>query len=153
MLPTLFRQPQGSQGGSESDSWYVITSIQETYDAIVKETDQWRNQATAKKSRGIPSFLSRKKEEPFSIDQEASPRLYRVKDRERGDISFELTEVEGGGTSIKSTYDSRARVLIQNFKAKLPAKIPSTGPKVCPSCGKEVMPEFKTCPYCGTKLK
>lgn len=154
MLPTLFRG-QSPKGTNETDSWFVSTSIQDAYDAVVRETDEWRNQVVVKKPSAISSLFPRgvKKQDPFSIDQAVPPRLYRVKDRDRGEISFELTEVEGGGTSIKSVYDSSARVLIQNFKAKLPAMIPFTAPKVCPSCGKDVMPEFKACPYCGTKLQ
>lgn len=89
----------------------------------------------------------------FVADQTAPPRLYKVRDDEIGEISFELTEVADGGISIKSTYGSKARALIQNLRVKMPAKISSSGPKVCPSCGKETMPEFKACPYCGIKLR
>ena len=157
MLPSLFRgQSSGPQQTSESDSWYVNIGIQETYDAIVKESDEWEKMAESKKSKSrLPSFLSRKKSAFFVVDQAVPPRLYRIKDVEHGDLSFELTEVEEGGTTVKSTYDSRARVLIQNFKAKLPITIPgaSAAPKTCPSCGKQMMPEFTTCPYCGAKLK
>lgn len=155
MLPTLFRQPsQAAQEASESDFWYVGDGTKEAYDTIVKEVDGWRENAEEKRSKGMFSSLRRKKQTSFGVDQAIPPRLYRVKDPERGEISFELTEVDEGGTSIKSTYDSRARVLIQNFKAKMPVKIPaSTAPKVCPSCGKTMMPEFKTCPFCGTKLR
>ncbi|MCJ7632296.1 zinc ribbon domain-containing protein [Candidatus Bathyarchaeota archaeon] len=141
---------------SESDSWYVSTGIQETYDHIVKESDAWEEIAQTRKSKSRFSFLSRSKSPLFVVDQASPPRLYRVKDNELGSISFELTPVEEGGTSVKTMYDTRARVMLQNFKAKMPIKIPassSTGPKLCPSCGKQMMPEFTTCPYCGTKLK
>lgn len=152
MIPSLFRQPSTSQETTESDAWYVSSSIQETYDSIVKEADEWREKAVSRKKSFFSSF-SRKRGMPFVVDQSVPPRLYRVKDNNKGEISFELTDVEDGGTSIKSTYNSRARVLIQNFKAKMPARIPTSGPKTCPSCGKEMMPEFTTCPFCGTKLK
>jgi len=152
MLPTLFRgQQQAPRETSESDSWYVTYGLQETYDTVVKEVDAWRERAENRK-KGIFSFLS-KRPIYFDVDQANPPRLYRVKDSQAGSVSFELTEVEGGGTSIKSTFDSRARALIQDLKAKMPVTIPSSGPKVCPTCGKELMPDFKVCPFCGAKAR
>ncbi len=152
MLPTLFRQPQAPQETSESDSWYVTYGIQDAYDAVVKEVDSWRERAETRKKNRFAS-LSFRKPQYFVVDQSNSPRLYRVKDVQAGNVSFELTEVEGGGTAIKSTYDSKARALVQDFKAKMPVTIPSSGPKVCPTCGKELMPDFKVCPFCGTKVR
>lgn len=152
MLPTLFRQPSKPQETDESDSWYVAIAVQEAYDAVVKEVDAWRERAETRK-KGMFSFLSFRKPKYFVVDQASPPRLYRIKDEQAGSVSFELTEVADGGTSIKSTYDSKARALIQNFKAKMPVKIPASGPKVCPTCGKEMMPDFKVCPFCGTKVK
>lgn len=152
MLPMMFRQPQSSRPSFETDSWFVTYDIQEAYDAIIKETDEWRKKAEERKSKSRFSFLSRRKPMIFIVDEAVAPRLYRVRDNRAGEISFELTEVGDGGTSIKATYDLRAKSLIQNFKAKLPVKIPASGSKTCPSCGKEIMPDFKTCPYCGEKL-
>lgn len=157
MLPSLFRKPdQKSQGTIETDTWYVSYGAQESYDAIVKEADEWRKQAAIKKSKNrfsfLTNFLSRKEPAFFVVDQEAPPRLYRLNDEKAGEITFELAEVEEGGTSIKSTYNSTVRALMQDFKAKMPIKIPAFGQKVCPSCGNKMMPDFKTCPFCGTEL-
>jgi hypothetical protein len=157
MIPLLFRgQGQGGsapQTNSESDTWYVTYGIQEAYDAIVKETDEWREKAENKpKSRLSFSFLSRRTPLNFVIDQAVSPRLYRLKDDQSGEISFELIEVEEGGTTIKATYQGRARSLIQNFKAQMPVKILGSNIRVCPSCGKDLRPDFKTCPYCSANL-
>lgn len=155
MLPTLFRQQGQPAQENGSDSWYVRTEIQETYDNVVKESSVWKSEVESKKSRGISSILLGKKQAKFTIEQDVSPRLYRIRDGNYGEISFEFTTIEDGGTSVKATYDSKARTLIQNLKAKTPIKIPSniSSPKTCPSCGKQMMPEFITCPYCGTKLK
>jgi len=147
----------GGQGGSsqqttESDSWYVTSGIQETYDAIVNETDDWRDRAAVKSSKSRLSFLTRRTPQNFIVDQAVSPRLYRLKDDQAGTVSFELIEVEDGGTAIKATYQGKARSLIQNFKAKMPVKILGSNTKVCPSCGKDMEPDFKTCPYCGATL-
>lgn len=134
-IPMLFnRQPGQSSSNSEADAWFVESGIQETYDAIVKESDGWQDEAESKPSRF--SLLPRRKG-LFVVNKAVPPRLYRVKDEGRGEISFELTEVENGGTSVKATYDPRARVLIQNFKAKMPIKIPGSplNPKTCPPVG------------------
>jgi hypothetical protein len=147
----------GGQGGSsqqttESDSWYVTYGIQEAYDAIVNETDDWRERAAVKSSKSRLSFLSRRTPQNFVVDQAVSPRLYRLKDDQAGTVSFELIEVEDGGTVIKATYQGKTRSLIQNFKAKMPVKILGSNVRVCPSCGKDMEPDFKTCPYCGATL-
>ena len=142
-----------SQTASESDTWYVSTPIQEAYDAIIEETDDWRERATARRSKSRFAFLSRRTPQTFIVDQAVSPRLYRLKDDRAGEMSFELTEVEEGGTTVKATYEGRARSLVQNFKAKMPVKIIGANVRTCPSCGKEMRPEFKTCPYCGAKLE
>ena len=149
----LFRGQGGSsQQTTESDSWYVTYEIQEAYDAIVNETDDWRDRAAVKSSKSRLSFLTRRTPQNFIIDHAVSPRLYRLKDDQVGTVSFELIEVEDGGTAIKATYQGNARSLVQNFKAKMPVKILGSNVRVCPSCGKDMRPDFKTCPYCGATL-
>jgi hypothetical protein len=148
----------GGQGDSpqptaiESDSWYVTSEIQEVYDAIVNETDDWREKAAIKSSKSRLSFLTPRTPQNFIVDHAVSPRLYRLKDDKVGVVSFELIEVEDGGTTIKATYQGNARTLVQNFKAKMPVKILGSNVRVCPSCGKDMRPDFKTCPYCGATL-
>ena len=149
----LFRGQGGSsQQTTESDSWYVTYEIQEAYDAIVNETDDWRDRAAVKSSKSRLSFLTRRTLQNFIVDQAVSPRLYRLKDGQVGTVSFELIEVEDGGTVITATYQGKARSLIQNFKAKMPVKILGSNVRVCPSCGKDMEPDFKNCPYCGATL-
>jgi hypothetical protein len=149
----FFRGQGGSsQQTTESDSWYVTYEIQEAYDAIVNETDDWRDRAAVKSSKSRLSFLTRRTLQNFIVDQAVSPRLYRLKDGQVGTVSFELIEVEDGGTVIKATYQGKARSLIQNFKAKMPVKILGSNVRVCPSCGKDMEPDFKNCPYCGATL-
>ena len=131
MIPMVFNKPkQPGREANESDSWYVTVRIEDMYDSIVKEVDGWREKIALKKPKGALSFLYGKTSKSFDVDVATPPRLYRLKDDQIGEISFELTEVQGGGTSIKATYDARARALMQNFKATLPIKIPSSGPKV-----------------------
>ena len=67
-----------------------------------------------------------------------------------GPIYFEFTEVEGGGTVVKATYNSNIKARVTRFKAKQPLRIPAVpiGGR-CPACGMATLPEFKLCPYCG----
>lgn len=153
MLPMLFRGGQGqgqeAQVTAEFDAWTVSYGIQEAYDAIVEEVEDWREKAARRKKSRF-SFLTRRQPQYFEVDQAVPPRLYRLLDDKAGEITFELTEVENGGTSIKSSYESRARAIIQDFKAKLPIKVGAQ--KICPVCSKPMQPDFSTCPYCGTQL-
>ena len=153
MLTTMLRRPSGGASQeTQTDEWYVTTGIQETYDTIIKEVDQWRENAANRKSKGLLSNLSRKKTSPFNIITEEPPRLFRVDDDEVGETTFELTDIDENNTYVKVTYEAKLRSLLQDFKVKLPLTM-KTAPKVCPSCGKETMPDFKVCPYCETKLR
>ena len=161
VLLSLFQRGGGQPETprAEFDSWYVNTGIQEAYDAIVKEIDNWRENAiTRKKSRF--SFFSRKKPMVFVVTSSVPPRLIRISDEKMGQITFELTDTDGYDTAVKATYDSTARTLIQDFKVTMPIKtaLPTQAPsqpspKLCPSCGKEMLSEYKVCPFCETKLK
>lgn len=157
MLPTIFRQPSASKEKPESDSWYVNSGIQEAYDTFVSEVDEWRGRSISQK-KGMFSNLSRRKPKVFSVTNKVPPRLLTVNDEKAGQITFEFAEMDGGNTSVKATYDATARTLIQNFKAKIPIKIAlptqvsPPGPRLCPSCGKEMLPDYKVCPFCETKL-
>ncbi|UCH01765.1 MAG: hypothetical protein JSV20_07975, partial [Candidatus Bathyarchaeota archaeon] len=42
MIPFLFRQPSQPQAMSESDTWFVISGTEATYNVIVEEIDNWR---------------------------------------------------------------------------------------------------------------
>ena len=131
ILPSLFegRGSKQSYGTWETDSWYVTYNIQKAYDTIVKEVEDWRETAVLRKpsEKSIFSIFG-KKNNPiiFAVDNEVSPRLYRLKDDVIGEIAFELMETESGGTSIKATYHQIFRPMIQDFKAKMPVKIPAS---------------------------
>jgi len=139
-----------------SEYWYINCGIQDAYNAIVEEAEKWRERAEATKSKGRFSF-SRKKLEPFVVNQDVPPKLYEVRGKEIGEVSFELAEAEKGGTSIKLTYNGKARSLIQDFKARkyqtylIPVEVQESDSEVCPSCGKEMAPDSEICPFCGAK--
>lgn len=148
------------EGETATDHWYTPQGIEEAYGAVVGEVDEWRREeeeATARKpSGGLSGFiqgLTRRRAEARFVEREKEPpRLYRMLDR-TGPIYFEFTEVEGGGTVVKATYNSNIKARVTRFKAKQPLKIPAVpvGAR-CPACSKSVLSEFNICPYCGEKL-
>lgn len=145
--------------GTMTESWFTTQNIEITYQSIEEETAEWRREAEERKeeptsftSKLIGAFSRGKAVERFVVKEELPSRLYRLTDS-TGPIYFELTEVEGGGTVVKATYNSSIKGRMAKFKAGLPLKIPAApiGNR-CPSCGKSVLPEFILCPYCGEKL-
>lgn len=161
----LMTQSRGGGGGrseptTESESWYTTQGIETTYESVESETSEWRKEAEERAKEQSESFTSKlrgvfgggKEEERFIIKESIPPRLYRLDDS-TGPIYFEFTEVEGGGTVVKATYNSSIKSRMAKFKAGLPLKIPAApiGNR-CPACGKSVLPEFNLCPYCGEKL-
>lgn len=145
--------------GTMTESWFTTQNIEITYQSIEEETAEWRREAEERKeeptsftSKLMGAFSRGKAVERFVVIEELPSRLYRLTDS-TGPIYFELTEVEGGGTVVKATYNSSIKGRMAKFKAGLPLKIPAApiGNR-CPSCGKSVLPEFILCPYCGEKL-
>ncbi len=157
---------QGRGGGGKADSanetvsesWYMPQDNETTYKTIEAEVSEWRNEAEEKRetSKGALSslrgILGGKPEDRFVVKETIPPRLYRMSDP-TGPIYFELTEVEGGGSVVKTTFSSGMRSKMAKFKASLPLKIPAApiGNR-CPTCGKPVLPEFNLCPYCGERI-
>ena len=159
MMMTSGRSEKREEPMREAESWYTTQNIEETYASIENETAEWRKKAQETGERS-GSFLSRlrggrtpKPEERFIVQETIAPRLFRLTDAIAGPVYFELTEVEGGGTVVKATYNSSIKRQMAEFKARSPLKIPAApiGNR-CPSCGKPVLPEFILCPYCGEKL-
>lgn len=153
------RGERTSERKTVTESWFTNQNIETTYKAIETETAEWRREAEERKeeptsliSKLRRAFGGGKVEERFVVKEVIPSRLYRLADS-TGPIYFELTEVEGGGTVVKTTYNSSIKGQMAKFKAGLPLKIPATpiGNR-CPSCGKPVLPEFILCPYCAEKL-
>ena len=157
-----FTQGRGEklpEGETVIDMWYTSQGIEENYEAVLGVIEEWREGEAASESETssqLPSFLrglARRRFEPRFVEREKDPpRLYRMFDR-TGPIYFEFTEVEGGGTVVKATYNSNIKARVTRFKAKQPLRIPAApiGGR-CPACGMATLPEFKLCPYCGETL-
>jgi len=139
------------------ESFYTAQGIDESFNKIEKEIDQWRVVVQEKKAEGLASSIVRRlrgdsARERFIEKERSVPRLISLDDIS-GPIYFEFTEVEGGGTVIKATYSSDLKGRFAKLKSILPLKIPDSPIGLnCPSCGKPVLREFNLCPYCGSKL-
>lgn len=151
--------PSPAQGGNESESWFTSLDRESAYKKIEEEVARWREKSEVKREDGgsivdrLKNMLGGGKPQPrFLVDEEDSPNFLALQDR-TGPVYFEFTEVEGGGTVVKATYNLAIKKRIAKLKTELPIKIPANpiGLK-CPACGKPVMPEFDLCPYCGEKL-
>jgi hypothetical protein len=152
------RGEKPQEAGLISDSFYTVHDIQEAFDNIGEEVTKWREEAKRRPAPGGIISQVRKvlgggaQKERFVEGEKVPPRLIRLSDT-TGPIYFEFTEVEGGGTVVKATYDSALKSKVAKLKTVLPTKIPAVPVELkCPSCGKPILKEFNLCPYCGTKL-
>ncbi|MCX8176002.1 MAG: zinc ribbon domain-containing protein [Candidatus Bathyarchaeota archaeon] len=155
LLPLLFRggSPRPAEAMREVDVWTTPQKIEDVFDEISKMVENWKAEVQAKPKKSRLSFLGgREKDKRFEVVQSIPPRLLRIFDKGEGETVFELTEIDGGGTSIRVSYHPFARPRIQTFKAKFPAKILTVW-QSCSSCGKPILPDFIVCPYCSQKLK
>ena len=166
LLPLLFcmmtmgqRGEKPQEAGIAAESFYTTQSIQESFDSVEKETAKWRREAQEKKDEpgGVTASIMRllrrgPPAERFAEKEKDTPRLLSLADS-TGPIYFEFTEVEGGGTVVKATYNPVLKGRVAKLKAGLPLKVPATPVGLsCPSCGKPVLREFNLCPYCGSEL-
>lgn len=161
MLPMIMRMFKqrgagGAVGGpTETDVWFTSYPIKDAYGRIEAVTEEWRNLVSQVETKPSRFGFGRKKtpQERFAVSQTIPPRLYRVQDGFEGDVTFEFTEVENGGTSIRATYSPGAKARIQTLRANMPLKVPFGVGVPCSACGKMLLPEFSSCPYCGQKVK
>lgn len=91
--------------------------VNATYDLIVKQIDEWRQNPFKPNRISFASFRLRVPR--FEVHKSIPPRLYRIIDRYAGVITFELTPKDGGGTVVKISYSSGSQDLIKEFKTKL----------------------------------
>jgi len=115
--------------------------------------DKWRQQSLAAAEKPSRFSLRKPPKERFTVTQSLPPRLYRLSDPLEGEVTFEFTDTEAGGTSIRINYQPPARGRVQTFRAAVPVKLPYAAGKPCSACGRPVLPDFVACPYCGQKLK
>ena len=134
----------------DTEVFAITYDVETAYDAVLKQVEEWRRHPF--RSRRLLYAALRLGVPRFFTYQDIRPRLYRLVDRYAGVIVFELSPMSDGGTSIKITHSPGSQILINEFKQKLPIKIPSSIGRSCPSC-KRIFPlTYTHCPYCALPL-
>jgi len=136
---------------TEIDAWFTQKNIEEVFKDIKKEADSWRKKAEMEQVAAPKYFFlgaAKGEEIRFEIVQSIKPRLCRIIDGKEGSVLFELTEVKEGGTSIRVTCTPQIKFRVQTFRARFPAQVPLER-KQCSSCGRLVLHDYVSCPYCG----
>ncbi|MGQ9468975.1 MAG: hypothetical protein ACUVTD_04010 [Nitrososphaerales archaeon] len=146
VLSTLRRGP--ARSALEADTWFLSDPIVHTYDAIKKETEEWLREEAPSKPEAISLSRGRGRT-AFKVSQEIPPKLYRLHSDRYGEVIFELTEVEGDGTAVKTIYNPGIRGRLQTLRAKLPVKTYFMYKRS--NCSSPVLQGYLYCPYCGQK--
>jgi len=153
----LQKRGQGGQSGGplETDVFFVKTPIKKTYKEIMDHTEDWTiekepDKQAAPTGLGLGGLFGAKpRSSAFQITQEIDPRLLKMASRVEGQVTFELTQADRGGTSLSISFSPQARSRIETLKTQLPLHVP--GMKACSSCERGLLNEFTHCPYCGQK--
>jgi len=156
LITRLFQKPIPSGlTGTETDVWFTSYGINEAFETVKNHVFSWKSEEERKATSSSRfSFLkSKHPSERFIISESIPPRLIKFSDPIEGNVTFEFTETEPGGTAIRVNYYPTLRDRIQKMRANFPLKIPFAAGLPCPACGKPVFPDFKVCPFCGEKLK
>ncbi len=157
LLPYLmrsFQKPDPTKAlASSADIWFTPYRIDKSYDMVKKQVSKWRIQEKSKQptESKISLFRSKTPSFRFVLSEDTPTRLIKYSDPVEGNLSFEFTETESGGSSIRVNYHPNMKDRIQKMRASFPLKIPFTAGTPCSACGKPVLPDFKICPYCGQK--
>jgi len=156
MIMRMFRKPSPSTGAiTEVDTWFTSYGINEAFDMVKGHISSWRSQKEsepASKSK-FSLFGSKPPPERFVASESIPPRLLKFSDPVEGDLTFEFTETEAGGTAIRVNYYPHLKDRVQKMRASFPLKVPFVAGTPCATCGKTVLPEFNICPFCGQRIK
>lgn len=147
---TILRKRAERVPTMEKETFATTLDIETVYDMVIKEAETWREYSMASNTRSFNPIKWRRPK--FAVYKEVRPRLYRIVDRNVGVMTFELTPIDGGGTTVKISHWQEGRYRVKAFKAKLPVKDFSSLNKTCPSCKKIYPPEYTHCPFCGVEL-
>tara|TARA_B100000315_G_C14509333_1_gene556200 strand:+ start:349 stop:831 length:483 start_codon:yes stop_codon:yes gene_type:complete len=156
-MPMLQKRGQGGRasGPLETDVSFVKTPIEETYKEIINLTEDWTiekepDKPAAPTGLGLGGLFGAKpRSSAFQTMQEIDPRLLKLESRVEGQVTFELTQADRGGTSLSISFSPQSKSRIETLKAHLP--LHEQGMKVCSSCERGLLNEFTHCPYCGQK--
>jgi len=142
---------------TESEIWLLPSGIQDSYKKISSKTKDWtKTPKTLGSIANRPKTLADRKgatHDIWVLDTSTPPRLLKYTNDREGEAAFELTEQEGGGTSIKVSFSYGASKKIRERQADLRVDetVEETADKSCINCSKSLLKEFDFCPYCGSK--
>ncbi len=154
LITRMFQKPASPNLSSlETDVWFTSYGIDEAFEAVKNHVFSWRGEKEVKPSSRFSLFKNKTPPERFVTSESIPPRLIKFSDPIEGDVTFEFTETESGGTAIRVSYYPILRDRIQKMRANFPIKIPFAAGLPCPACGKPVLPDLKVCPFCGEKIK
>ena len=146
------RQGKGGRaagGPVETDLWHTQKNISEAFQLVNEHTQEWmKEEVEVKPSRPV-LFGRSEPSVAYKVIEETDPRLLKLGSRREGVVTFELTEVQGGGTVVKTIFSPGARSRVQSLRAHMPLTVP--GMKACDVCERLILSEFTHCPYCGIK--
>ena len=146
-----------SKAPTESEVWLLSSGIQDSYKTISSKTIDWTKTPKTIKSPAprVRTLADRKgaTHDVWVLETSTPPRLLRYTNESEGEAAFELTEQEGGGTSIKVSYSYGAEKKVHALQSELHVDetLEDTSDKSCINCSKSLLKEFDFCPYCGSK--
>lgn len=161
MIPFIMRmfkkQGPSSAAATEMDTWFTSYGIKEAFEKVKNHVSKWKSRSKSEPTRQSQFSLFGGARAPpserFVALDSVSPRLLKFSDPVEGNVAFEFTETEAGGTAIRVNYHPRLKDRLQKMRASFPLKIPLAAGTPCTACGKPVLPDFKVCPFCGQKTK
>lgn len=146
---------------TESEIWLLPSGIQDSYKKISSKAKDWtKTPKTQGSSAPRPKTLADRKgatQNIWVLDTSTPPRLLKYTNDREGEATFELTEQDGGGTSIKVSFSYGAEKRIRALQSDLHVDetveetVDDSSDKSCINCSKSFSKEFDFCPHCGSK--
>ena len=142
---------------SESETWLLPSGIHDSYKKISSKAKEWtKTPKTLGPAASRPKTLADRKgatQNIWVLDTSTAPRLLKYTNDREGEATFELTEQDGGGTSIKVSFSYGAEKRIRALQSDLHVNetVDDSSDKSCIKCSKSFSREFDFCPHCGSK--
>ncbi len=106
----------------------------------------------------IAAFINRvisdakSEENPVDLHLESGINVFEMINDSVASNSILLNKVKESTENVRDSINAvKAELMMLGAKlGKMETDLET--PRKCPSCGKDVLPDFKLCPYCGEKL-
>jgi len=161
MLQKSKQKSEQSKTLTESEIWLLPSGIEDSYKKISSKAKEWtKTPKTQGSAAPRPKTLADRKgatQNIWVLDTSTSPRLLKYTNDREGEATFELTEQDGGGTSVKVNFSYGAEKRIRALQSDLHVDetveetADDSPDKSCINCSKSFSREFDFCPHCGSK--